>query len=173
MTVCLAYRVPGEGCVLVSDGRVTDGALRVLTDSCDKSAVLGSCVALVAGCDGRALQDLQELKVKKYADILAYVRSRHGESEDYWQLIVWDRSGQKLYTLDSALTELEHSVAAIGCGSDIATGVLSALPHPQSLEEATRALNKAARVACRRNAGCGGRIRTIVVRGKRKPIERM
>ncbi len=170
MTVGIAVRVPGEGAVLVADGRVTDGGMRILTDYCDKTAVLGSCIALVAGSDGRALADMLEAGVKSYAGVVEYCRGRQ-EEDPTWQLIVWDRPTQRLMRIDSSLSEIEMGNSAfIGCGGDNAQGTLAAWPRPKSLEEAAKQARRAAKLACAANAACGGRIRTIIVKGKRKPL---
>jgi ATP-dependent protease HslVU (ClpYQ) peptidase subunit len=171
MTIGAVVKVPGEGAVLVADGRVTDGALRILTDSCDKTAVLGSCIALVAGCDGRALQDLREAGVKSYAGVVEYCRQRQ-EEEPTWQLIVWDRPTQRIIRIDSSLSEIETGTSAfIGSGGDTAQGALAGWPRPKSLDEAAKQTKRAAKLACTHNAACGGRIRVIIARGKRKPLE--
>lgn len=87
-------------------------------------------------------------------------------------LLVWDRSTQTLYGLDYDGSEIEYpNMATIGCGGDVAIGVLSGFHRPESLDIATKQAHKAARLACRHNAACGGKIRTVVARGRRKPLE--
>lgn len=167
--------MPGEGAVLFSDGRVTEG-LRIVTDTCEKYAVLGSCVALVFGTDGRVLQDLGDAGARSYDDVVKYVNDRAerhiGVQVPTWGLLVYERRNGVLYGIDSDTTEIVYTQSATGgCGGDLALGALSVLTRPKTLDDAVRVGQKAVRAAIRGNAGCGGRVNTLVVKGKRKAIE--
>jgi ATP-dependent protease HslVU (ClpYQ) peptidase subunit len=157
----------------MSDGRVTDGHGRIVVDTCQKGVVLGSCVALVAGEDGRALQDLAEAGCRTYAHIVEYVKHRLVTDENHnWTLLIWDRASQTLYGLDGDGTEVEYPTSATsGSGGNLAEGALAAMPRPKSLDEARKQAQKALRIACAGNALCGGKTRWWIVRGKRKALE--
>jgi hypothetical protein len=173
MTVCSAYRVPGLGAVMVCDGRVSDGNSTILTDTSEKWLVAGSAVASYAGAIGGKWLDLRDNPPKDWtalwAALIDHDATAHGL--DY-EILAYDRKRDRLLRTDhqgSALTVGLYS--AIGAGGDIALGVLDALPAPRTLEGAVKLCQRAVRAAIRRNASCGGRIRTLIMRGRRAAVQ--
>lgn len=169
MTVCLALKVPGHGCVLACDSRVLC-SYNVLTDQCDKFVVAGSAVCLVSGHDGM-LCDV--IAGAKSIDEVRHAALEYTDGKQLsWDLLVYDRRSDSLVLLDNhgSTIRLGNS-ATTGAGGDIAQGVLDTLPKPSSLPAAARAAERAVRTAIRRNASCGGRVRLLTVpAARRKPV---
>jgi ATP-dependent protease HslVU (ClpYQ) peptidase subunit len=171
VTVLIGYRLAGQGCVIAVDGRASEANGRVVTDTCVKTAVLGSCIVAVCGSDGRALQDLTEAGARNYAHLVEYVRSRQQE-ESHWGLVVYDRHADRLISLDSDMGEYEYPrVATAGCGGQLAAGALAAMQTPKTLEAAVRTARRAIQITCKLSSACGGKITILLARGKRGAVE--
>lgn len=162
MTVGVGYRVPGLGAVLCSDGRVTHDDL-IVSDSTKKYIVCGSTVVLIAGTVGQVWRQLQERPPRSFAAFREALAA-HADEQDW---LAYDRRSDRLW---SGELQLSAPFGALGTGSSIALGALEALPLAKTLEAAERAALSAVRIACRRQASCGGRIRTVIVPGKRGTI---
>jgi len=163
MTVGIAYRVPGEGCVLVSDGRITcDG--EILTDTARKFVICGSTAAVLAGTVGALWGRLQDTPPKSFAALREAVEA----SDDDTDWLAYDRKGDHLWLGDVRLTT---PFACIGTGASTAHGALAMVDSPKSLDEAIKLCKRSVKVVCARHTTCGGKVRTIVVRGRSKPIE--
>jgi 20S proteasome alpha/beta subunit len=155
VTVGVAYRVPGLGAVLVSDGRVTHDQ-EIVSDVERKFVVCGATAVLVSGTVGQVWRQLQERPPRSFAAF----RERLAESDDETDWLAYDRRSDRLWAGD---VRLGHTFAALGSGGSLALGALEVSPTPRTLEAAEKVAIAAARVACRRNVTCGGRIRVLVV----------
>lgn len=155
MTVGVAYRVPGLGAVLVSDGRITHEA-EIVSESERKYVICGSTACLVSGTVGhewRKLQDHPPRSFKAFREALAEL-----EDENDW--LAYDRRSDRLWSGGLRLTQ---AFATLGSGASLALGALEALPVAKSLVDAEQRALAAVRVACRRHSECGGRLRVLVV----------
>jgi 20S proteasome alpha/beta subunit len=155
--------------VLACDSRVTAGT-GIVTDDCLKYVVAGSAVALVAGSDG-ALMDV--IASAKNIDGLRMLATEYSDGRQLqWELLCYCRKSERLVWLDNTGMALPlGDYHATGSGGDYALGVLSSAPKPKDLAAAARLVRKACRVAIKHNAACGGKVRVLVVRGKRAPVE--
>lgn len=155
MTVGVAYRVPGLGAVLISDGRVTHDS-EIVTDSERKYVICGATACLVSGTVGQVWRQLQDRPPKSFA---AFRAELAGSSDDTdW--LAYDRRSDQLWSGD---VRLGHAFATLGSGGSLALGALEALPVARTLEDAEKRASEAVRVACKRNVTCGGRLRVLVV----------
>lgn len=155
MTVGIAYRVPGVGAVLVSDGRIThDG--HIVSDTERKYVLCGSTVVLVSGDIGQLWRELQQKPPRSFSAFLAAAAA----SEDDTDWLAYDRRSDRLWLGD---VRLSQAFATLGTGDSVALGALDAMPVARSLAVAEQAATRAVRITCRRRADCGGRIRTVVV----------
>jgi 20S proteasome alpha/beta subunit len=156
MTVGVIYRV-AEGAVLVSDGRIThDG--EIASESARKCFMCGlSTAVIVAGDIGPLWRRLQERPPKTFRAFRDAVDADTDDTD--W--LAYDRRSGRMWLSDVRIT---IPFAAVGSGATLATGALEALPVAKTIEAAEAAAVKAVRVACRRHALCGGRLRTLVVR---------
>lgn len=155
MTVGVAYRVPGQGAVLVSDGLIThDGA--IISNMARKHVLCGSTVVLVAGEIGQLWRELQERPPRSFAAFLTAVAS----SSDDTDWLAYDRRSDRLWLGNARLSQ---AFATLGSGDSVALGALDAMPVARSLEMAEQTALRAVRITCQRRADCGGRIRTVVV----------
>src|ERR1700748_26490 len=155
MSVCVAYRVPGEGAVLVSDGRVThDGEL--VSDHERKFVICGSTVCLVAGDIGPSWRALQEKPPKNF-DAFREILD-NGKDDTDW--VAYDRRSDRLWLGEARVVT---PFTTLGCGGSVALGALEVLPRALTLDAAEKNALKAVKAACRRNVNCGGKIRTVIV----------
>lgn len=155
MTVAVAYRVPGEGAVLISDGRVThDGSL--VSDHEKKYVVCGTTVCLVSGDIGPSWRSLQEKPPKNFDAFRAIL----DDSKDDTDWVAYDRRSDRLWVGE---TRLVTPFATLGCGGSVALGALEVLPRALTLEAAEKAGMKAIKAACKWHVACGGKIRVVVV----------
>jgi ATP-dependent protease HslVU (ClpYQ) peptidase subunit len=158
LTVCLGYRIPGEGAILACDGRVTDsGSFAILSDAEKKYALCGSVTVLMAGTMGKMWMQLQTNPPKSYKALRAAIDS-HGDADTEW--LAYDKRADRLFVGDVMSS---RNIAGIGAGSSFGLGALEALPLAKTLTEAHKAVSTAIAIACRRNASCGGRIRILTV----------
>lgn len=166
MTVGLAYRIPGGGgCVLATDGRVTDSSSSdILSDAEKKYVVCGNTVVLVAGSLGKLWLQLQDNPPKNFKALRAKI-GEHADSDTEW--LAYDRTADRLYLGDVAVT---RPIAGIGCGASFGLGALEALPYAKTMDAAYKHISTAMAIACRRNASCGGRIRILVI-PRKGPIQ--
>ena len=162
MTVGVAYRVPGLGAVLVSDGRVTDQHCELVTDSARKFVLAGATACIVAGEIGPVWRQLQERPPRSFRAFREALES----SVDDTDYLAYDRRADRLWVGD---VRLFQPFAVIGSGATLALGALEAMPPAKTLVDAERNALSAVRVACRRNVTCGGRLRVLVV-PRRGPI---
>lgn len=157
MTVGVAYRVPGAGAVLVSDGRITDSASgELISDTARKFVVAGAAFCIVAGDVGPVWRQLQERPPRTFKAFRSAVETAE-EPPDY---LAYDRVADRLW--DGPL-RLSAPFFAIGTGGTFALGALEALPPARTLGEARKNALIAVRAAIRRNVLCGGRVRVLVV----------
>ena len=155
MTVGVAYRVPGQGAVLVSDGRVTqDGHIN--TDSARKYVKCGSTVVLVAGEIGPVWRRLQEKPPRNMKAFLAMV----DEAPDTCDWVAYDRRSDRLWL---GGLRLSQAYVTLGSGDALALGALDAIPPARTLIAAEQAALRAVQITCRRRGDCGGRIRIVTV----------
>ena len=163
ITICVGYRIPGEGAVLASDGRVTDASTSdILSDAERKYVICGNTVVLVAGTLGKLWIQLQDNPPKTFKALRAKIGENAGNDTEW---LAFSRTEDRLYLGDVAVT---RPFAGIGCGASFGLGALEALPLAKTLEDAHKAVSTAMAIACRRNASCGGRIRIITVPRKGK-----
>jgi len=155
MTVGVAYRVPGLGAVLVSDGRITHSD-EIVSDHARKFVVCGSTAAVLAGTVGALWRQLQEKPPRSFAALRAAVAADPDETD--W--LAYDRRSDRLWAGEVRLVQ---PFAAIGSGASLALGALEALPLARSMPEAERHALTAVRAACRRNVTCGGKLRVLRV----------
>lgn len=163
MTVGLAIRIPGQGAVLATDGRITDSESgHILSDAERKHAIIGNVAVLVAGNLGPRWTLLQMQPPKSYRALREAIAS--SESPDV-EWLAYDRSVDKLFYSDVVTNRL---VGGIGSGSPFGIGALEAGSQPKTLVEARERIEKAIGIAVRWNSSCGGRVRVITVpkRGK-------
>lgn len=171
MTVGVAYRVPGHGAVLCCDGRICDpdtGAVH--TERAEKWMVGGSVVAMYAGEIGWAWLGLRDNPPKTWRELCERLEELRDRELDY-SILAYDRTKDRLVHTDSADgAALPGLYGAVGCGGSVALGALDASPAPTSLTAAAKLVARAVRIACRRNAMCGGRVRTLVIPGRRGAV---
>lgn len=173
MTVGVAIRVPGQGAVLACDSRTTGDFGTVYSDSDQKYGVFGTCVGLCAGQMGGLWIDLCESPPRNWAELRGKITdldaTAHGRA---YEILVYDRLGDRILLTDhQGDSILQSGFAAIGVGADLALGVLSASKTPTTLDAAAKLVQRTVKIVCRRNALCGGRIRTLVVHGRKGPID--
>lgn len=163
MTVLAAVRVPGKGCVLAADSRVTAGT-SIVTDTCVKVLRCGAVVAGVSGHDGSLLTALKG--TRNWDEVLrgAFKYAADHPALD-WSLLVYDSGADVLRYVDSDETVLDSGLVATGgCGAPYARGWLDAQAPARTLEVARAQAMGAVRAAIKRDSACGGRVRTIVLR---------
>lgn len=171
MTVIVAVRLPGEGAVLAADGRVTQGT-EIITDVCEKLSVCGSAILGASGQDGCLLPVLEQ--AKNWQDVVrAGVDFASKWTSLNWNVVGYDRKADQLWYFDwdGSQIPVPGMFAAIGCGGTYALGYMDARPKPRSLEDAAVLARAAVKATCKRDALCGGRVRLILVRGRRGAIE--
>ncbi len=163
MTVGVAYRVPGVGAVLVSDGRITNEGT-IESDSERKLFECGPIAVIVAGDIGPFWRRMQAQPPKTFRSFMA----AWDASEDDSDYLAYDRRSGHMWVSDVRIPSL---FAAVGSGSHFALGALEAMPAAKTLEEAEAQATRAVRVAIKRHALCGGRVRVLTVRRRgRAPI---
>ena len=117
MTVILAVRLPGEGAVLASDGRVTQGT-EIVTDVCEKLVICGSAILGASGQDGGLLPSLEQ--AKNWPDVIrvGYEFIKAAPSTLSWNTVGYDRKADQLWYFDSdgAQIPVPGMFGAIGCG---------------------------------------------------------
>ena len=174
VTVGVVYRVPGHGAVLGCDSRVLAGDGEIITDADEKWLVAGSAIALVAGQSGGLWADLKEATPAGWPALRKAVTDIDAElshARDY-EVLVYDRRADVIWHTDHQGDAIRRGLfASIGCGGGLALGALEASPAPRTLEHAEKIVRRAVKIACRRHSACGGRIRTIIVRGRRGELE--
>lgn len=169
VTVIAVYRIPGEGAVLCADGRVTSGS-SIITDTCDKWQVCGSVVLGIYGADGGLPQALEP--AKNWAEVMKRATEYTTGKPLDWGLLAYDRRADRVVLGDSAGGEYSTlNIFAVGAGGDYAQGWLDGQKKAKSLNEAARLCKQALKAVFRRDASCGGRIKTLIVRGKRGAVQ--
>lgn len=164
MTVLAAVRVPGKGCVLAADSRVTAGST-IVTDICKKILRCGSSAVAMSGCDGNLLGVLANCR--SWEDVLksAFAYQREHDKLD-WSALGYDAKTDRLWTFDSDEHIMDMGVSAVGgCGGNVARGWLDAqrVHQPRTLDGAKAWAVGACRAAVRRDSACGGRIRALTI----------
>ena len=169
MTVTAAILVPGHGCVLGCDSRVTAG-YGIVTDACVKYVVAGSAICLVSGHDGSLMDYIASARNIEGVRLIA---SEYTDGRNLsWDLLCYDRKLERLVVIDSHGSAIPvGAYHTSGSGGDVALGVLSSSPPPQTLEAGKRLIRKACGLAARHNAACGGKVRVLTVEGGRKKVE--
>lgn len=156
--------MPGQGAVMVCDGRVTHTG-HIVTDIERKFVRCGSTTVLVAGEIGPTWRGLQMNPPKKFAEFLNTVDC----SDDDCDWLAYDRRTDSLWVGNN---KIGHVFAALGSGDALALGALEAMPLAKTLSEAESAAQRAVKITCKRHSECGGRIRTIVVPRKGQVVVR-
>lgn len=155
MTVGVAYRVPGVGAVLVSDGRIThDGEL--VSDNARKYVLCGATAVIVSGEIGQAWRRLQEKPPRSFAAL----RTAIVESKEDNDWLAYNRSNDQLWLGE---VRISGPFATLGSGASLALGALEVLPLARTLVDAEQVAQRAVRAACARHVECGGKIRTVIV----------
>lgn len=158
ITICLAYRLPGEGAVLASDGRVIDGDTNTIISDGDKKFVIcGSTVVMVAGNFGKLFHKIVASPPKSFAALRTAIDDNMSDDAEW---LAYDRRADRLYINDVVMG---RPIAGIGSGSPFGLGALEALPLAKTIDAAHKSISTAMAIACRRNASCGGRIRILVI----------
>lgn len=174
MTVGIAIRVPGQGAVLACDSRIIElESLNIYTDSEQKFGVFGSCVALYAGSLGGLWVDLREDPPRNWSELRKKITDLEAADHDRsYDVLVYDRTKDRLLCSSHQGDGFQIGLySGIGCGAAVALGVLDATRALGSLEAAAKAAHRAVKAACKRNAACGGKIRTLIVHGRKGPID--
>jgi membrane-bound inhibitor of C-type lysozyme len=157
MTVLVGYRVPGQGAVLMSDGRATDDNGNVCSDNTLKLAMFPEVTVAVCGCLG-AGQKVLEPGIETSKDLRMRVRDLNYDN-DALGIIVHDRRKDRLYILQPDGAEVEYpNVVAQGSGADFALGAVLSMRKAHTLSEAVRKAHRAVRVACKMQVHCGGKV---------------
>jgi len=173
MTVGIAIRVPGAGAVLACDSRISGDGGHIFTDLEEKWLVAGTATAVYAGCVGGMWHKLRDAPPRNWTDLRAAIECPDAASRglDY-ELLVYDRTQDRiLWTGQHGEATVVRTHAACGAGGAYAYGVLDAAKPPTTLDAAVALARRTIKIVCRRNMTCGGRIRILVVRGKRTPVE--
>jgi 20S proteasome alpha/beta subunit len=176
VTVGVAIRVPGHGVVLACDSRISDDTTgKIYSDSDHKWGVFGSVVGIYAGAMGGFWNQMRTNPPKTWDELHARVTDLDAKEHDRdYEVMVYDRVQDRLIHTDhqgDAIPVGNHGT--IGCGGPIALGVLDATKPPPTLEQAEKLATKAIRIAIKRNAYCGGRVRLMTVPLARKQAVRV
>jgi hypothetical protein len=158
---------------LASDGRYTYESGIICSDTVRKWGEFGSVVCLWAGQVGGLWVDLEENPPRNWSSFREAIKdlnaSEHGR--DY-EVLVYDRSKDRIVHTDhQGDVVLPGQYATVGCGAPYAVGALAAVKTPATLEAAAKLAIRAVKIACRNHSACGGRIRTVIVRGRKGAIE--
>lgn len=170
MTVGVALVVPGKGAVIACDGRVSGESGNILNDLDEKWLIgQGSYVATCAGMIGGLWFDLRKRPPKTVAQLRRKTMDLEAIDHDRnYELLVYDMRSQTVLHSDHQGDTQPHSGSlAIGCGAPYALGLIDAAPAPRTLAAAERTARAAVASACKRHSACGGRVRVILVEGKR------
>lgn len=158
MTICLAYRIPGEGAILACEGRIVDPDTNTIISDADKKYLeCGSVVAMIAGNFGKAFHKIASSGPKSFSSLRAAIDENMDDDTEW---LAYDKRTDRLYFNDIVLG---RPIAGIGAGAPIGLGALEALPLAKTMDAAYKAVSIAMTIACRRNASCGGRIRILRV----------
>ena len=158
MTVAVAIRVPGVGCVIGSDGRITEDCA-ILADSFVKWSDWGGLVSCWAG-DLAKKTDLDRAPPADLDALRAKLRTGGGETS----VLVYDRAADRLtHTGSDAWLIPVASHWAIGSGGNVALGFLDGQRPAADLKSAAGLALRALRAAVRRRSSCGGRLRVVQV----------
>lgn len=174
MTIGIVYRVPGLGAVLGCDSRITDVNTGLIESDHDEKWLSGSTfVACFAGAIGGLWSDLREQPPRGWPELrrsITDLDATESHDRDY-EVLVYDRKSDVIWHTSHQGDALRKGLyGAIGCGGQLALGALDASPAPKTLEAAERLVRRALKIACRRHSACGGRLRLLVVRGRRGAI---
>lgn len=165
MTVGVAIRVPGVGAVLVCDSRVSDSSGgKIYTDSEQKFGVFGTCTAIYAGRPGSLWIELRDSPPRNWPEVYAKLTDTDARAKDRdYEVLVYDRTQDRVIHTDaSGYAVISGTSSTIGCGGELAQGVIDGARAPATLEAAAALALRACRAAVRRNAFCGGRLRLVV-----------
>lgn len=168
LTIGVGLRLPGMGCVLACDSRITTDDGTIVSDYDEKWAECGSIVALCAGSLGALWDDLRETPTKNWREFRAKVTNLQATQQDLeYEILLYDRRKDRLL-LSSHHGDgvVVRNFGGIGAGAAYALGYLDGAPAPTSLTAATKLVENAVRVACKRNSSCGGRIRVLTIPNK-------
>lgn len=167
MTCCVGYLIP-DGCVLACDGRVTNEATwDILSDSDNKFGIFGSIVCVYAGTIDQILQDLQRKPPRSLSDFRKRIIDKDSvDNNRDCEFLAYDTKSGVLARLDrlgDCIPITKYS--AIGTGGPYSLGVFDATKEKTDLVAAQKLCRRAVKAAIRRNASCGGKIKTITVVG--------
>lgn len=154
---------------MCADGRVTQGS-SIITDTCDKWQVCGSVVLGIYGSDGGLPQALEP--AKNWVEVMKRAAEYSAGKPLDWGLLAYDRRADRIVLGDCAGGEYSTlNVFAVGAGGDYAQGWLDGQKKARNLDEAARLCKQAQKAVFRRDASCGGRIKTLIVRGRRGAVQ--
>jgi hypothetical protein len=89
-----------------------------------------------------------------------------------WGLLAYDRKSDRVMLGDCFGGEYQVSnLHAVGAGGDYAQGWLDGQKRPRNLAEAAKLCRQAQKAVFRRDVTCGGRIRTLIAKGRRGPVQ--
>lgn len=144
-----------------------------MSDTDQKWGEFGSVVAVCAGTLGGLWVDLKDAPPRNWTEFRARITDLDATKHDReYEIMVYDRARDRIVHTDHQGDALWPGLyGAVGCGGPVALGVLDASKAPATLESAAKLATKAVRIACRRNIYCGGRIRTLIVRGRRAAVQ--
>lgn len=169
MTVGIAYRVPGQGAVLLCDSRVSGDDGHIFTDSDEKWIVGPGYAAICAGSLGGLWFDIRLSPPKNSAEFRWALTAENPAQTPPYEVLMYDWRQDTLWHLDhSGDATNTGSYSTIGCGGALALGALDTLNPVRSLAATDRTLRKVAQSVYRRNSFCGGRTRTLTITSGRK-----
>lgn len=164
MTVIAAYRIPGQGCVLACDSRVTGDFGEIITDNDFKYLSGPTYTAVCAGTLGGLWFDLMIEPPKTLAAFRTAFRAESPFGHPGYVAIVYDHTSDALMRIDHSgdVCQAPEAFVTDGCGGDLARGMLIMSKAPKNLSEAGKVLRTTLTAVAKRNSMCGGKIRTLV-----------
>jgi len=159
VTVCVAVRLPGEGCVLGADGRVTSGGAVVATAAV-KVRRFGALYVGVAGDAPTVLSAWRRTGPSTVEELLTCAPKGRD-----WEAVAYDCATDRLVTVDSTGAVMTYREwAAVGTGG---TAALACMDYAaRELRDATPELvahcvRRIVRSVSKYDTACGGRVRVV------------
>ena len=154
MTTVLGIRVPGQGAVMVADGKVSDDTGRIWSTTAKKLLKLTAATVGVAG-NLLVLDELRRAKPHTAEGVKDFLRDSAFLTP--FELICYDHINDQLWTLDQngMYVEFPYWVAA-GAGGAVASGALITSSPPPNLDAALVIGKQAVKASAILNGYCGG-----------------
>jgi hypothetical protein len=170
MTIGVVVRVPGLGAVVGCDSRITDSDTgAILSDIEEKWNVFGTCVCVYAGSVGGLWSRTIESNPRTWGDVRKGLIAPLAEDLSF-EYLAYDRTRDTLWYADhTGAAFRKGSNGVIGSGGPYAQGVLDASTPPKTLEMAERLVKRAINCAIKRQSSCGGRVKLLILAGRRSP----